>query len=145
PEYLEVEITESTVMENASDAVTTLERLARAGVRISIDDFGTGYSSLAYLKSFPIDTLKIDRSFIREISEDRDDAAIVRAIIGLAHNLRLKVVAEGVETEQQLHFLRSLESDEYQGYFCSRPLSAADFERYMRETGASHLRLAAQS
>jgi diguanylate cyclase (GGDEF)-like protein len=135
PEDLEVEITESTVMQNASEATVTLERLSRTGVLISIDDFGTGYSSLSYLKSFPINTLKIDRSFIRDISVDRDDAAIVRAIIGLAHNLRLRVVAEGVETEQQLEFLRSLESDEYQGYYCSRPLAVADFERYMRDLG----------
>ncbi|HKB81965.1 MAG TPA: EAL domain-containing protein [Burkholderiales bacterium] len=135
PEDLEVEITESTVMQNASEATVTLERLSRTGVLISIDDFGTGYSSLSYLKSFPINTLKIDRSFIRDISVDRDDAAIVRAIIGLAHNLRLRVVAEGVETEQQLEFLRSLESDEYQGYYCSRPLAAADFELYMRDLG----------
>jgi EAL domain-containing protein (putative c-di-GMP-specific phosphodiesterase class I) len=133
PEDLEVEITESTVMQNASEAIVTLERLSRTGVLISIDDFGTGYSSLSYLKSFPLNTLKIDRSFIRDISVDKDDAAIVRAIIGLAHNLRLKVVAEGVETEQQLEYLRSLESDEYQGYYCSRPLAVADFERYVRD------------
>jgi diguanylate cyclase (GGDEF)-like protein len=132
-EYLEVEITESTVMHNASEAAGTLEQLSRTGVQVSIDDFGTGYSSLSYLKSFPINTLKIDRSFIREISEDRDDAAIVRAIIGLAHNLRLKVVAEGVETQQQLEFLQSLGSDEYQGYYCSRPLPPAEFLKYMRE------------
>jgi len=133
PEDLEVEITGSTVMQNASEATVTLERLSRTGVLISIDDFGTGYSSLSYLKSFPINTLKIDRSFIRDISVDKDDAAIVRAIIGLAHNLRLRVVAEGVETEQQLEYLRSLESDEYQGYYCSRPLAVGDFERYMRD------------
>jgi diguanylate cyclase (GGDEF)-like protein len=134
PKDLEVEITESTVMHNASEAAVTLERLRRTGVLISIDDFGTGYSSLSYLKSFPINTLKIDRSFIREISEDKDDAAIVRAIIGLAHNLRLRVVAEGVETAQQLEFLRSLESDEYQGYYCSRPLPVADFERCLGDS-----------
>ncbi len=145
PEYLEVEITESTVMQNASEATVTLERLSRTGVLISIDDFGTGYSSLSYLKSFPINTLKIDRSFIREISVDRDDAAIVRAIIGLAHNLRLRVVAEGVETEQQLDFLRALESDEYQGYFCSRPLAVADFERYLRNSSHAYPRLVATS
>jgi diguanylate cyclase (GGDEF)-like protein len=135
PEYLEVEITESTVMQNASDATLTLEQLSRTGVLISIDDFGTGYSSLSYLKSFPIHMLKIDRSFIREISQDRDDAAIVRAIIALAHNLRLKVVAEGVETEQQLEFLRALGSDEYQGHYRSQPLAAGEFERYLREAG----------
>jgi diguanylate cyclase len=134
-EYLEVEITESTVMQNASEATVTLERLNQTGVMISIDDFGTGYSSLSYLKSFPINTLKIDRYFILEISEDRNDAAIVRAIIGLAHNLRLRVVAEGVETEQQLQLLRSLGSDEYQGYYCSRPLPVTEFERFMRDSG----------
>ncbi|HUS12967.1 MAG TPA: EAL domain-containing protein, partial [Pyrinomonadaceae bacterium] len=133
PQYLEVEITESTVMQNASEAALTLEQLSRSGVLISIDDFGTGYSSLSYLKSFPINTLKIDRTFIREISEDRQDVAIVRAIIGLAHNLRLKVVAEGVETQQQLDLLRYLETDEYQGYYCSRPLPAAEFARLMRD------------
>lgn len=137
PEYLEIEITESTVMHNASEAIVTLERLRKSGVMISIDDFGTGYSSLSYLKSFPISTLKIDRSFIREISEDTSDAAIVRAIIGLAHNLRLRVVAEGVETRQQLDFLRSLESDEYQGYYFSRPIPASEFERFLRENTAS--------
>jgi diguanylate cyclase len=137
PEYLEVEITESTVMHNASEATGTLERLRKTGVKISIDDFGTGYSSLSYLKSFPISTLKIDRAFIREISEDRDDAAIVRAIIGLAHNLRLRVVAEGVETDQQLEFLRTLDSDEYQGYLCSRPLPAVEFERFLRQPAGS--------
>ena len=87
---------------------------------------------MSYLKSFPINTLKIDRSFIRQIPEDREDAAIVRAIIGLAHNLRLKVVAEGVETQQQLELLRYLESDEYQGHYCSPPLSVEEFARFMR-------------
>jgi diguanylate cyclase (GGDEF)-like protein len=132
PEFLEIEITETVVMQNASEAIVTLEHLKRAGVLISIDDFGTGYSSLSYLKRFPINTLKIDRSFIRDVSEDLDDAAIVRAIIGLAHNLRLKVVAEGVENEHQLQFLHSLGADEYQGYYMSRPLPAAQFERCLR-------------
>jgi diguanylate cyclase (GGDEF)-like protein len=145
PEYLEVEITESTVMHNASEAIVTLERLRKSGVMISIDDFGTGYSSLSYLKSFPIDTLKIDRSFIREISEHTSDAAIVRAIIGLAHNLRLRVVAEGVETKQQVEFLRSLESDEYQGYYFSRPIPASEFERFLRETSAALPKLMRQT
>ncbi|HUP94643.1 MAG TPA: EAL domain-containing protein [Burkholderiales bacterium] len=132
PECLEVEITESVVMQNASEAIVTLERLSKMGVQVSIDDFGTGYSSLSYLKRFPIDKLKIDRSFIRDISSDMEDAAIVRATIGLAHNLRLKVIAEGVETKDQLDFLRSLGCDEYQGYYKSRPLPPAEFERSIR-------------
>jgi diguanylate cyclase (GGDEF)-like protein len=132
PECLEVEITESVVMQNASDAIVTLERLSSMGVHVSIDDFGTGYSSLSYLKRFPIDKLKIDRSFIRDVSSDMEDAAIVRATIGLAHNLRLRVVAEGVETAEQLQFLRALGCDEYQGYYKSKPVPPADFERVLR-------------
>jgi diguanylate cyclase (GGDEF)-like protein len=132
PESLEVEITESVVMQNAPDAIGTLERLSRMGVHVSIDDFGTGYSSLSYLKRFPLDKLKIDRSFIRDVSNDTEDAAIVRAIVGLAHNLRLKVVAEGVETAEQLAFLRALGCDEYQGCYKSKPVPAADFERTLR-------------
>ena len=143
PEFLEIEITESVVMQNAADAIVTLEHLRRIGVSISIDDFGTGYSSLSYLKRFPINTLKIDRSFIKDISEDMDDAAIVRTIIGLAHNLRLKVVAEGVETKQQLQFLHSLGGDEYQGYYMSKPLTAAEFERSFRTNGDEAWSLAA--
>jgi diguanylate cyclase (GGDEF)-like protein len=132
PECLEVEITESVVMQNASDAIVTLEKLSQMGVHVSIDDFGTGYSSLSYLKRFPLDKLKIDRSFIRDVSTDMEDAAIVRATIGLAHNLKLRVVAEGVETAEQLQFLRALGCDEYQGYYKSRPLPAMEFERVMR-------------
>jgi diguanylate cyclase (GGDEF)-like protein len=131
PRYLELEITESVVMQNAAEAVLTLEQLAKMGVHISIDDFGTGYSSLSYLKRFPLQTLKIDRSFIRELNQDPDDAAIVSAIIALAHNLRLKVVAEGVETEEQLAFLRLLGGDEYQGFYSSKPLPAAEFEHLL--------------
>jgi EAL domain-containing protein (putative c-di-GMP-specific phosphodiesterase class I) len=99
------------------------------GVALSIDDFGTGYSSLNYLKRFPIDTLKIDQSFIRDVSVDADDAAIVQAIVAMAHGLRLRVVAEGVEHEEQLAFLRALNNDEYQGFLFSKPLTAADLER----------------
>jgi EAL domain-containing protein (putative c-di-GMP-specific phosphodiesterase class I) len=131
PQYLELEITESVVMQKASEAIVTLEKLAAMGVHISIDDFGTGYSSLSYLKRFPLHTLKIDRSFIRDISEDADDAAIVSAIIAMAHNLRLKVVAEGVENKQQLRHLRLLGGDEYQGYYRSRPVTAAEFEKIL--------------
>jgi diguanylate cyclase (GGDEF)-like protein len=132
PECLEVEITESVVMQNASDTIVTLEKLSQMGVHVSIDDFGTGYSSLSYLKRFPLDKLKIDRSFIRDVSNDMEDAAIVRATVGLAHNLRLRVVAEGVETAEQLAFLRALGCDEYQGYYKSKPLPAAEFEHTLR-------------
>ncbi len=135
PEYFEVEITESVVMQNASEAIVTLEHLRKTGVHISIDDFGTGYSSLSYLKRFPINTLKIDRSFIQDVSENLDDAAIVRSIIGLAHNLRLNVVAEGVETKQQLQLLHSLGAGEYQGFYMSKPLPAAEFEHCLQTSG----------
>jgi diguanylate cyclase (GGDEF)-like protein len=127
--FLELEITESVVMQNAPEAIVMLEQLHKMGVGLSIDDFGTGYSSLNYLKRFPIDKLKIDQSFIRDISADVDDAAIVQAIIAMAHSLRLRVVAEGVENEGQLDFLRALDNDEYQGFLYSKPLSAAEVER----------------
>ncbi|MGZ5040248.1 MAG: putative bifunctional diguanylate cyclase/phosphodiesterase, partial [Usitatibacter sp.] len=127
--YLELEITESVVMENAPEAIVMLEELHAMGVGLSIDDFGTGYSSLNYLKRFPIDKLKIDQSFIRDISADTDDAAIVQAIIAMAHGLRLRVVAEGVESEGQLEFLRALDNDEYQGFLFSKPLPAREVER----------------
>jgi EAL domain-containing protein (putative c-di-GMP-specific phosphodiesterase class I) len=127
--FLELEITESVVMQNAAEAIVMLEQLHKMGVGLSIDDFGTGYSSLNYLKRFPIDKLKIDQSFIRDISVDADDAAIVQAIIAMAHGLRLRVVAEGVENERQVDFLRALDNDEYQGFYYSKPLSAPEVER----------------
>jgi EAL domain-containing protein (putative c-di-GMP-specific phosphodiesterase class I) len=133
PHYLEVEITESVVMQKASEAIVTLEQLARMGVNISIDDFGTGYSSLSYLRRFPLHTLKIDRSFIRDISEDSDDAAIVSAIIAIAHSLGLEVVAEGVETAEQLSFLRSLGCDAAQGYYFSKPLPPEEFAQLLAD------------
>jgi diguanylate cyclase (GGDEF)-like protein len=122
PAHLELEITESVVMADGECAVAVLDKLKSIGVQIAIDDFGTGYSSLAYLKRFPIDTLKVDRSFIRDIPADSGDMKITRAIIAMAHGLRLKVVAEGVETAEQLQFLRSLSCDAVQGYFLYRPL-----------------------
>ncbi len=124
PKYLELELTESSIMQNAEFAARMLTRLKSMGINISIDDFGTGFSSLASLKRLPIDALKIDQSFVREATSDPDDAALVMAIITLAHNLRLKVVAEGVETEDQLRFLQLLRCDEIQGYFFSKPLPA---------------------
>jgi diguanylate cyclase (GGDEF)-like protein len=122
PSSLELEITESIVMSNGDGAVAVLEKLKSIGVRIAIDDFGTGYSSLAYLKRFPIDTLKVDRSFIRDIPADSGDKKITRAVIAMAHSLRLKVVAEGVETADQLKFLRAQRCDAIQGFFLYRPL-----------------------
>jgi diguanylate cyclase (GGDEF)-like protein/PAS domain S-box-containing protein len=130
-ENLELEITESMVMRNAEGAVKMLRALRDTGVRIAIDDFGTGYSSLAYLKRFPIDCVKIDRSFIRDLPDDRDDASITRSIIAMAHNMKLEVVAEGVETVPQLEFLRAYECDEVQGFLFSEPLGANAFEQFL--------------
>jgi EAL domain-containing protein (putative c-di-GMP-specific phosphodiesterase class I) len=121
-------------MTNPEQSVTILEQLSAMGVLVSVDDFGTGYSSMSYLRRFPIDKLKIDRIFISEIVSRPEDASIVRAIVSLAHSLGLKVVAEGVETGDQLDFLRSAGCDEYQGYHFSRPLCALDFERLIRDS-----------
>jgi diguanylate cyclase (GGDEF)-like protein len=126
PRYLELELTESAVMHDAESSVQIMRRLSDLGLRISVD-FGTGYSSLSYLRRLPLDKLKIDRSFIREIVTSRDDAQIVRAIVSLAHSLHLKVIAEGVETAEQLTFLRSLGCDQYQGFLCSPPLPPVEF------------------
>lgn len=125
---LELEITENVLMDNDGQVRRRLQELKAVGVRLAIDDFGTGYSSLGYLKAFPVDVLKIDRTFIDGLPDDHNDAAIVRAIIAMAHSLGLRVVAEGVETEAQLAFLRDLGCDEYQGYLSSAPLSAAEIE-----------------
>ena len=133
PSLLQFEITESLLMNDPEGAERTLRSLKRAGVQLSIDDFGTGYSSLAYLKRFPLDALKIDRAFIRDIVADPDDAAITLAVISLAHSLRLKVVAEGVETEAQLNLLTLHSCDEMQGYYFSRPVAAAEVEAMVRQ------------
>ena len=124
PGWLELEITENMVMHDGEHMVEMLRAIKRLGVQIAVDDFGTGYSSLSYLQRFPVDRLKIDRSFVRDIAADADDAAIVRTIIALGHNLGLKVLAEGVETEAQLAFLKSNDCDEMQGYHFSKPVSA---------------------
>ena len=133
PPLLELELTESMLMSDPEAAVITLKNLKAYGVRLSVDDFGTGYSSLSYLKRFPLDALKIDHAFVRDVITDADDAAIAVAIISLAHNLKLKVVAEGVETEAQLNFLRAHGCDEMQGYYFARPLPIADCTRALNE------------
>jgi diguanylate cyclase (GGDEF)-like protein len=125
--YLEVELTESAVMSEPEESVTILKQLSQMGVLVSVDDFGTGYSSMSYLRRLPVDNLKIDREFINEIVSRPDDASIVRAIVSLAHSLRLKVVAEGVETVEQLEFLKALGCDQYQGYYFSPAVPAQDF------------------
>ena len=131
---LELEVTESLLMEDSTRSEATLDRIKQMGVRISIDDFGTGYSSLAYLKRFPLNTLKIDRSFVRDIGIDQDDTAIVLAVIALAQSLRISVVAEGVETAEQLAFLRGTQCEEAQGYLIGRPLKVDAFEQKIAES-----------
>ncbi len=131
PESLELELTESSIMGNAKATIDVLTRLQEMGVMISIDDFGTGFSSLSYLKRLPINALKIDQSFIRDVTTNQDDAALVMAIITLAHNLRLRVVAEGVETEEQWRFLHLLRCDEIQGFVFSKPLPPDALERLL--------------
>jgi diguanylate cyclase len=133
PRYLELEITETVVMQNASEAIVMLETLSRMGVHLSVDDFGTGYSSFSYLKRLPLNTLKIDRSFVRDVSFDANDRAIVQAIVTLAHGLGLTVIAEGVENQAQLDYLRVVGSDQYQGYLRSRPVPAEAFARLLAE------------
>jgi diguanylate cyclase (GGDEF)-like protein len=131
PRYLEIELTETTVMDHAESSIQILEELSRMGVLVSIDDFGTGYSSMSYLRRFPIDKLKIDRSFIKDLTTNSDAASIVKAIISLAHSLRLKVVAEGVETAQQLEQLRELGCDQFQGFYRSAAVLPAEIEKFL--------------
>ena len=133
PSCLELELTESLFMSDVTPAVELLHRMKSLGVNLSIDDFGTGYSSFSYLSRFPIDVLKIDRSFVNDITHDANDAAIVASIIALAHNLRLSVIAEGVETAEQLDYLRHQGCDEMQGYYFSKPLPAHEFEQLLRQ------------
>lgn len=128
PKMLELEITESLLMRDIEATIDDLNRLKEFGVDLSVDDFGTGYSSLSYLKRFPIDTLKIDRSFVLDLHRDSDDAAICAAILAMARKLDLKVIAEGVELEEQLDFLRLHNCDQIQGYLFSKPLAGKDFE-----------------
>jgi len=133
PQCLELEITESTLMDDVETAIHIMQEIKKTGVSIAIDDFGTGYSSLAYIKRFPIDVLKVDRSFVMDIPEDKNDMAITAAVIAMAHKLSLEVVAEGVETQEQLHFLRRNNCDEGQGYLFSRPLSLGQLHQFLQE------------
>jgi EAL domain-containing protein (putative c-di-GMP-specific phosphodiesterase class I) len=133
PCCLQLELTESIIMENVETNIKTLHELRAYGLRLSIDDFGTGYSSLSYLKRLPVNTLKIDKSFVKDIEKDPDSTAIVKAIIGLAHNLNLQVTAEGVETEQQLAFLQKYRCDYIQGYLFCKPLPANELIQFFRE------------
>jgi EAL domain-containing protein (putative c-di-GMP-specific phosphodiesterase class I) len=133
PEWIWIEITESAVMDDPVTALATLEHLHQLGLRLSIDDFGTGYSSLAYLKRLPVDEIKIDKSFVMGMTDDKDDEVIVRSTIDLGHNMGLKVVAEGVETEAVMLQLGALKCDLVQGYHVSRPLPAAQFSAWLSQ------------
>ncbi|WP_280983092.1 putative bifunctional diguanylate cyclase/phosphodiesterase [Desulfurivibrio alkaliphilus] len=133
PDFLELEITESIIMENLETATATMRQLQEMGITLALDDFGTGYSSLGYLKNFPINSLKIDRTFVNDITDHEDDRAVIITIITLAHLLKMEVVAEGVETAAQVDFLREKGCDLFQGYFFSRPLPAAAITRFLHD------------
>jgi EAL domain-containing protein (putative c-di-GMP-specific phosphodiesterase class I) len=133
PNLLELEITEGMIVHNVERAIKLLTAIKQLGVRLAIDDFGTGYSSLGQLKHFPIDTLKVDRSFIRDLATDSEDKAITSAIIAMGKTLSLTVVAEGVETAEQQEFLRGQACDEMQGYYFSKPIAPDDFAALLRK------------
>jgi len=131
--WLEIELTESGLMDDSEGNLAILEELKSQGIMLSVDDFGTGYSSLAYLRRFPIDVLKIDRSFIMDLPGDADAATIVTTITHMARSLNLKIVAEGVETEEQLAFIRELGCDQYQGYLYSKPVPADSITAFLED------------
>jgi diguanylate cyclase (GGDEF)-like protein len=133
PRFLELELTESILVRDAEQAIGQLQQLRDLGVFISIDDFGTGFSSLSYVKRLPVDRLKIDQCFVRNVISDPSDRAIIASVIGLGHSLRMKVLAEGIETIEQLEYLRAAGCDSAQGYYIGRPMSAAQFEEFMLE------------
>ena len=136
PERFELEITESMVMQNPDRATRLMDELREIGIRLAIDDFGTGYSSLAYLKQFPVHTLKVDQSFVRDLPHNRDDVAITRAVIAMAHSLKMNVIAEGVEREEQLTLLEAEGCDEFQGFYCSRALPEDELIAFLRNRSA---------
>ncbi len=144
PSYLEVEVSESALMSDPEESVNILKQLSEMGVLVSVDDFGTGYSSMSYLQRFPIDKLKIDRTFINEVTSSNDDASIVSAIVSLGHTLKLKVIAEGVETPEQLEFLQMLGCDQYQGYHHSAAMPANELADLIRGGGRQQALAAAQ-
>jgi EAL domain-containing protein (putative c-di-GMP-specific phosphodiesterase class I) len=134
PRKIVLELTESLLMEDADDSIRLLYELKEMGVRLSVDDFGTGYSSLTYLSRFPIDEPKIERTFVEGLPGRRDSAAIVAAVVALARELRMQVVAEGVQTAPQLEFLRGRRCDQYQGYLCSRPVPPDPFAQLLKRS-----------
>jgi EAL domain-containing protein (putative c-di-GMP-specific phosphodiesterase class I) len=143
PRCLELELTESVLMTRAESTASILQALREKGVKVAVDDFGTGYSRLSYLRKFPVDALKIDQSFVRQISEFGDDTTIVTAVIAMARSLKLRVIAEGVETLKELNFLRAHQCDEAQGYYSSRPVPAQQFAELLR-TGTPKTHFVAQ-
>ena len=137
PAWLELELTESILIQDVNHALEIVNQLRAIGVKLSIDDFGTGYSSLAYLKRFAVHKLKIDQSFIRNLTVDPDDAAIVHSVIQLGHSMKMRTIAEGVETEEQADFLIKEQCDEVQGYLYSHPLSPQEILQFMRKASTS--------
>ncbi|MGC1441041.1 MAG: EAL domain-containing protein, partial [Burkholderiaceae bacterium] len=137
PHLLELELTESNILNDAQTQIEMLHKLKTLGVRLSIDDFGTGYSSLRYLKQFPIDALKVDRCFVQEVNDSPADAAIVKSVINLAHNLHLRVIAEGIETQDQFDFLHDNACDEAQGYLICSPLNISELIIWARARNTS--------
>jgi EAL domain-containing protein (putative c-di-GMP-specific phosphodiesterase class I) len=138
PEWLELEVTEGFIMSEIHASIDALRQLRDMGIKLAIDDFGTGYSSLSYLKKLPINRLKIDRSFVQDLADDNDDAAIVKAIVSLGHSLQLEIIAEGVETPYQENFLRQLGCEMGQGYLYSQPLPSAQIEVLVRNHNQRH-------
>jgi EAL domain-containing protein (putative c-di-GMP-specific phosphodiesterase class I) len=137
PRFLQVELTESALMRNIDSSIPILHELKQVGVQLAVDDFGTGYSSLSYLSQLPIDVLKIDQSFVQRISENNGNGIIVSAVIGMGASLRQRVIAEGVETQEQLHFLNAHHCNEGQGFLFSAPMLAEEFGKYFRARAAA--------